>query len=359
VESLGNLLKTAREEKGYTIDSVSRETNIAGRYLDALEREDYTVFPGEPYLLGFLKNYGAYLELNVNELLQLYRSYKIQEQPVPVDVLLKTPSRAPKIIMRLVVAVVILGLIAAGVLFFFTKLNKPAMAVPPPRVPVQYQMNDDSLEKRIYSGDSILVTIGNDSYTLELAELGDTVTLNTPTGPVRLDLSQEAALDLNGDGFPELTVTIADFAKNDSSAGALIRLEINNPPAAEPVITADDIPPAGSGSIVLLTAQNPYPFTLQAVFQGYCLFRWEILFERDRPGRNEQYFQQSDELNIQAQNGIRLGISNAQAVKLQVIGGGGITKPLEAGGPGEVVVADLRWVKDDSGSYRLVFNYLE
>jgi hypothetical protein len=110
--------------------------------------------------------------------------------------------------------------------------------------------------------------------------------------------------------------------------------------------------------LVILSTTGAFPFTLQAVFQGYCLFRHEILFERDRQGRNEQYYQRSDEINITAQNGIRLGISNAQAVKLQVIGAGR-TVPFEAGGAGEVVAADLRWVRDDENRYRLVLLRLE
>ena len=359
MESLGNLLKTAREEKGLTIDMVSRETNIAGRYLDALEREDFSVFPGEPYLLGFLKNYGAYLELNVNELLSLYRSFKIQEQPVPVDELLKPPSRAPRIFGRIVIVLVIAALAACGAWFFFTNFSKPAEETPAARSPVQYSMNTDSIERRFYTGDSILVSMGGNLYKLEITGLGDTVTFATPAGQIRLDLGQEAALDLDGDGFSELTIIASDFARNDSGAGAQIRLELKAPPADEiQVFAGDEIYTGSQGTVTLMTSPNAFPFTLQAVFQGYCLFRWEILFERDRPGRNEQYFQHSEELNIQAQNGIRLGISNAQAVKFQVIGGGR-TVPLEAGGPGEVVVADLRWVRDEDGRYRLVFDYLE
>jgi hypothetical protein len=110
--------------------------------------------------------------------------------------------------------------------------------------------------------------------------------------------------------------------------------------------------------VVIFSSPSAYPFTLQSVFQGYCMFRWEILFERDRRDRNEQYFQRSDELNIQAQNGVRLWISNAQAAKLQVIGGGR-TVPLDLGGAGEVVVADVRWVRDDENRYRLVVIRLE
>ena len=359
MESLGNKLKTAREEKGYTLDFVSSETNIAIRYLDALEHEEFTVFPGEPYLLGFLKNYGSYLELNTNELLSLYRSFKIQEQPVPVDELLKPPSLAPKILGRITVVLAVLALAAAGLWFFFTKFERPAAETPAARAPVQYTMNTESLERRFYRGDTVLVPVGENIYRLELSNIGDTVTMTTPAGPVRLDLSQEASVDLSNDGFSKLIVSVADFAKNDSNAGALIRFDLQIIPAVQTrEIIEEGIIPFTQGAVVLMTSPNAFPFTLQAAFQGYCLFRWEILFEQNRPGRNEQYFQNSDEINVQAQNGIRLGMSNAQAVKLQVIGGGR-TIPLEAGGPGEVVVGDLRWQRDEENRFRLVFTHLE
>ena len=125
-----------------------------------------------------------------------------------------------------------------------------------------------------------------------------------------------------------------------------------------PVIPAEALSPGREPSTVIASTSNAYPFTLQAAFQGYCLFRYEILFERDRPGRNEQYYQRSEEISIAAQNGIRLGISNAQAVKLQVIGAGR-TISLETGSAGEVVAADLRWVRDEDGRYRLVLIRLD
>jgi hypothetical protein len=141
--------------------------------------------------------------------------------------------------------------------------------------------------------------------------------------------------------------------------GVLLRLELD---IAQ--ISPDNIPTipgvtAQTPSTMIFSSPNPYPFTLQLNFQGYCMFRWEILMERDRRDRNERYFQRGDpELGIQAQNGIRLWVSNAQAVKFQVIGGGR-TVPVEIGGPGEVVVADIRWVRDDENRYRLVVLRLE
>lgn len=361
MESLGNKLKTAREAKGLSFDTISRDTNISSKYLEALEQENFSGFPGEPYVLGFLRNYGEYLGLDPEELQSLYRSLKIQEQPIPMEQLLRGPSPVPKIIGIALTALVVLGL-GAGVFFFINRMPKKAPAASAPvRTPVEYTLNTDFLERRFYPGDSILISEGTISYKLVFASLSDAVSITTPGGVVMLDLGQEVTVDLNNDGLMELKIIAADFVKNNSVQGALLRFEHEALPQtaavaeiAEEAMTVE----REATTVIFPSSLSAYPFTLQAVFQGYCLFRYEILSERDRPGRNEQYYQRSEEINISAQNGIRLGISNAQAVKLQVIGGGR-TVPLETGGAGEVVAADIRWVRDDDNRYRLVLLRLE
>jgi cytoskeletal protein RodZ len=366
VESLGEKLKTARESKGLNFDQVSRETNIAGRYLEALEAEDFSCFPGEPYVTGFLRNYSEYLGLSVQEMLSLYRALKIQEQPVPVEQLLKSPSRLPGILITMAVVLAVLGAAAGGVFLFINRPRKAAVLAPVSRPVSEFVMNAESLEKRLYPGDSVLVPLETNQYKIGLSNLGEALTITTPAGAVDLDLSQKVTVDLNGDGIAELQITAADFVKNNSAAGALLRCEMNNTLAFDAPLSvpensagsADSGASGLAGAVVVFSSPSAYPFTLQAGFQGYCMFRWEILFERDRRDRNEQYFQRSDELNIQAQNGVRIWVSNAQAVKLQVIGGGR-TVPLELGSAGEVVVADVRWVRDDENRYRLVLARLE
>jgi cytoskeletal protein RodZ len=365
VESLGKKLQAAREARDLSFDQVSRDTNIASRYLEALEAENFSVFPGEPYAVGFLRNYSAYLELDVQELLSLYRAFKIQEQPVPIERLVRSPSQLPKIAIRAAIVLVIMGLSGGGVFFVMNRPQKTDTAAPVSRSPEEHTMGGDSLERRFYRGDSILVPVGTNQYKLELTNLGEAVTIRTPGGTVILDLSQEANVDLNTDGSADLRITAADFAKNNADMGVLLHLNMVNAPVAA---AADDIPAATAAETIsvsglaaatlIFSSPNAYPFTLQSSFQSYCMFRWEILFERDRRDRNERYFQRSDELNIQAQNGIRIWASNAQAAKFQVIGGGR-TVPLELGGAGEVVVADIRWVRDDDNRYRLVLARLE
>ncbi|MDR1587979.1 MAG: helix-turn-helix domain-containing protein [Treponema sp.] len=363
MESLGEKLKSAREAKDLSFDQISRETNIAARYLEALEAENFSGFPGEPYIIGFLRNYGAYLDLDVQGLLSLYRAYKIQEQPVPVEALLKSPSSFFKIFISIFIIVVVLGAAVGGVFFFLSRPKKAESPAPAGRQASEHVMSGDSLERRFYRGDSVLVSLGANQYKMELSSLGEVVTLNTPGGALILDLGQEANVDLDNDGISDLRITASDFVKNKADTGALLRLDRSNvpvvPAAASPPLPAETDNAAGlANATVIFSSPNAYPFTLQLNFQGYCLFRWEILFERDRSGRNERYFQRDGELSIQAQNGVRLGVSNAQTAKLQVIGGGR-TVSVELGGAGEVVAADIRWVRDEENRYRLVLVRLE
>lgn len=374
MESLGNKLRSARESKGYTYEKVGDDIHIATRYLKALEAEEFSGFPGEPYLLGFLRNYGDYLGLDAQELISLYKAMRIQEEPVPVEQLLKSPVQIPPgFVVRVLIGLVLLGALGGGGYYFLSRPRTP----PSPaanREPVEYALNTGSLERRFYTRDLIHITYGEEQYTLELANLGDAVTINTPYGPVILDLSQEVEVDLNNDGMGELRIIAEDFDKYRRDAGAQLRFELDS---TLPLVSRDPAEQAGSdtstspapelsspsttglaNATLIFSSPNAYPFTLQVSFTGYCMFRWEILAERDRRGRTERYFQKADEINIQAQNGVRLWASNAAVVKLQAIGGGR-TVPLELGGAGEVVVADVRWVRDDEYRYRLVLVRLE
>jgi len=70
---LGEVLRASREAKGVDLDRVERDTKIRVRYLSALERGEYRELPGAVYTKGFLRNYGAYLGLDPEYLIDLFR----------------------------------------------------------------------------------------------------------------------------------------------------------------------------------------------------------------------------------------------------------------------------------------------
>jgi transcriptional regulator with XRE-family HTH domain len=180
MESLGDRLRKAREAKDISFDQAGKDTKIAVKHLRALELEDFSDFPGEAYIMGFLRNYGAYLGIDAQEILSLYRALKMQEQPIPVEQLLKQPSPLPKIAIGFGLAVLVFGLAAAVALLVTRPRN---FGVPPvSRVPVQYEMSGDIYEKQFFIDDSIMIPAGENRYLIRLLSIGETVTIQSPGG---------------------------------------------------------------------------------------------------------------------------------------------------------------------------------
>jgi cytoskeletal protein RodZ len=365
--SLGETLRRAREEKGLTVESAARDTNIARRYLTALEEEDFALFPAEAYALGFLKNYSEYLGLDVKEILSLFKVIKIQEQPLPMNELLTKTSGPPKALPLIIILLVVLGGAGAGVFFLWKGGQTETTQESVVHVPVNYVLESGVLEQRFYAGDSLTVPVNGDLYKFTLANLGEVVTINTPAGSLILDLSQMVSVDINDDGVNELEISLEDYSRSEPLMGAWIRFGLQGGASNTVVAETETVAAAGNTAVstasvaaakTVFTSTAPYPFTLQVQFQGFCMFRWEILREANRQGRTEQYFSRGGELNIQAQNGVRLWVSNAASVKLQAIGGGR-SQAVEIGGPGEVVVADIAWVRDEASGWKLALLRLE
>lgn len=70
---IGSRILETRLRKGLTLDRVADETNISVRFLSKIENDDFTGFPGEPYVVGFIRNYADYLGLEPEEIVALYR----------------------------------------------------------------------------------------------------------------------------------------------------------------------------------------------------------------------------------------------------------------------------------------------
>ena len=65
---VGSLLEAKRREKGLSLKDVEQATKIRTRYLEGLEREDYSVLPDPIYARGFLKTYANFLGLDGEQL---------------------------------------------------------------------------------------------------------------------------------------------------------------------------------------------------------------------------------------------------------------------------------------------------
>jgi hypothetical protein len=61
---IGNTLRESRLRRGLDISDCEGATKIRGKYLRALEEEQFDVLPGPTYIKGFLRTYSEYLELD-------------------------------------------------------------------------------------------------------------------------------------------------------------------------------------------------------------------------------------------------------------------------------------------------------
>lgn len=76
-DGIGALLHQKREAMGWTIEAVADHLKIRPSILKNLEEENYAELPGQVYLLGFLKNYAAFLGLDAEKILQDFSQKKI------------------------------------------------------------------------------------------------------------------------------------------------------------------------------------------------------------------------------------------------------------------------------------------
>ena len=125
---IGERLKSAREEKGMSIEKIEEITKIRSKYLISIEAGDFTIIPEEVYLKGFIKNYaecvgldGSAIIREYNELCKIRDTMKLDE--IRIERSKKTKdfndnsAEKPKGIWILIIAlVIIIGGIVASLL---------------------------------------------------------------------------------------------------------------------------------------------------------------------------------------------------------------------------------------------------
>ncbi|MDX9956880.1 MAG: helix-turn-helix domain-containing protein [Clostridia bacterium] len=367
--AIGEQLRATREARGLSLDQVADDTNIAKRYLSAMEEENFSIFPGDPYIVGFLRNYAEYLGLDASGLLQAFRGIRIQEQPVPIDKLL--PSR--KLPFWPFIAIGVAAILGLGAYLFSTYAPKvdPADSATVAIEPVQYTMDGSSFEKRLYEGDTILVQARNKTYRLLVASIKERVGLETPAGTMSFMLGEEITIDLDKTDQARLQVFVSDFQKNEADKGAMIRFmnpdaQAENESVAATTEAASDagasqaepspaVPdrPASQEAIIFSGRRSPHPFIVNVTFRNYAMFRHEV----DRGEREERYYHRGDQITTTANNTAKIWTSNAAASKLTIQASGGASADIELGQAGEVAVKQIRWVQLDDGTWNLnVFN---
>ena len=358
MESFGKILADTRKSKELSYENVEADTKILKRYLEALEAEQLGVFSGETYILGFLRNYSDYLGCDTNHLITLYHAKILQETPVP-EGLLKMRKSALFIVGMVVLGlVVVAGLVVLGIWGFGMLKNRSVVESPiislAQEIGQTYMVTSDPLKQRVYEGDIISVKEGDKELSVSVEKTLETLSLRTPIGVQVVELGENLDIDIDGDGIPDVSLYLSDISHTDSSLGAEVRMfkkevEVSEVNVDESSILSVSDFDASTEQLVLIKSNRAFPFTVTANFRGVCLFR----YQSDLKPSVEDYFANGDKLVFTSNNSTRIWISNALTVKLQVQGDTQTTD-IAFGKAGQVLVEDIRWIKEADGSYKLV-----
>lgn len=137
----------AREAQHLTIDDVTRELKIKRQFIEAIEEEDFSVFPTLPMARGFVRNYAAYLGLNSTEMLAQFEagSYvrqtgQARKQKPAAPLALSMTASPPLINADTVITFLLIAALLGSIFYFgYTQYIQPRTSTVVAQNPVDLQ----------------------------------------------------------------------------------------------------------------------------------------------------------------------------------------------------------------------------
>ena len=244
---LGEVLRAAREAKEIDLLRVERDTKIRERYLSALERGEYRELPGAVYTKGFLRNYGAYLGLDPEYLIDLYRletSALSAERPIR-----PSPPR-PITVRRRRTFVVTPGAVAAAILTilvgafvawlgyeFVNFARTPELRIVEPAGDVSAHTESTIIIRGVTAPDAVITVSGlpeNPSTTAD-ADGNFEMTLGLLPGSNEIHLvAQDPVTNRKSEEFIRRVNVVSEVEPSPSVGGVAVSLD---QPAADASVT--------------------------------------------------------------------------------------------------------------------------
>jgi cytoskeletal protein RodZ len=130
---VGEKLRLAREEKGWTLAQVAADTRITQRHLALIEAGDFAALPGRTYSVGFSRTYAKLLGLDESAIAQEVRDELALLAPRDVRALSfepGDPARVPSARLAWFSALAALILFIGGGVFVWTNFISPEGSLP-------------------------------------------------------------------------------------------------------------------------------------------------------------------------------------------------------------------------------------
>ena len=114
-KTVGYRLKKARQRKGLTLEQAEDETKVRVKYLQAIESDNWKIFPNRVYVLGFIRRYARFVGYNEEKILGEFKrefgEYRTQIKKPRKKRWIDEVVITPKILVGVISAIVVLAVV--------------------------------------------------------------------------------------------------------------------------------------------------------------------------------------------------------------------------------------------------------
>lgn len=367
MESIGDRLRQAREAKKLTIKNVALDTNMAPTYIEALEDEDFEKFPGETYIIGFLKTYSEYLKLDPDEMVMLYKGYKIGESATPLEELTR-PTKSQLLInvialydrYRNLVFFGGVALLSLLIIWGVWAMNRSNVTIDESdsvsQIKKNYEESQNSGIKNIkslqlsndkgfiliYKGEAVQFLVENKEVVFLLKEIGDnkvTVNFLNNDKDIEMEIDKQVPVTL-ADCPREILLTLKGLTESRAKVmidlGRDLKAEMN---AAADAAANGEVKPLNEGDNTKVIAQSNK--SLKIIFEVKFIQKSFIEIYLDGNRKQRGFMPAGSVERWEASEYIQMKIGNAGGIKSTING-----KEFVFGKPGQVANKIITWKKD-------------
>lgn len=373
METIGAKLRQIRESKNLTIKQIVEDTNISSSYIEALENEDFDRFPGETYIIGFIRSYAEYLRIEPEEIIKAYRGFKIGESDTPLEELTRPTKQSIPVqldslfvVLRTVlVAGVFIALLVAA--FFLVKTYVGTMISSEKddsinRIKTDYAESDkkDDFEKirnlkltknkgfvLAYKNEAVQFLVDTKECIFTLEEIAGTTAL-IKLFPDKTDLTLEMDRSIRAN-FPgverEVYITLRGLTENRAKIMVTLGGSVDSP--EQDGKTGEEETQTKDSSMVEATDKGNLKIVFEAIFQSKTYL--ELYLDGQQKARG--IIQAGTSERWEANEYIQLKVGNAGGMKTKING-----KDYVFGLNGQVANKIITWSKDpvDPNVYHIV-----
>jgi cytoskeleton protein RodZ len=295
-DRIGDILRRVREHRGETIEEIADYLCIRANFLQALEGSHYEFLPADAYVIGFLRTYATYLDLDGRAAVDQYRREMAGRRRKPQLSMPQPMSEGRTPTLALLIGGLLAALIVYGVWYGLSTPERDVLEAP---LPLPSAASDLS------AGDD--AQIAESSVYLETATLPSVKEID----PIIIEAEEQKEEPAKEDGQPKA-------AEKETSNGIALNVSPEEIKADTKDIqqeekTPEETPPPTEGQTY--GTQKPAAVVLKAEEESWILITDDkglTVFDRT--------LKIGDVYNVPSYKGLRLTTGNPKGLRITING---------------------------------------